>query len=101
MTNVVDDRLLTEALLPVQKRANEIQIQNIPFCVANPLEPYTSNTYAAKGSQLDQMINDARNQFVAGQLNEQGFKKVVAQWYAQGGKQMAVEYAQAYRKAQK
>ena len=101
MTNVVDDKLILEANEPVQKRHLQIQLENIPFCIGNPIEPFTSNTYAAKGAQLDQMVNDARNQFVAGQLDEAGYKKIVDQWYAQGGKQVAVEFAQAYRTSRK
>ena len=101
MTNVAVGLLISEANKPVQKRHLQIQAENIEFCIANPVEPYTSNTYAAKGAQLDQMINDARNQFIAGQLDEAGFNKVVEQWYVQGGNQVAVEYAQAYRTARK
>ncbi len=101
MTNVVDGLLIPEALQPVQKRHLEIQAENIPYCIANPLEPFTSDTYAKNGSQLDQMINDARNQFIAGQIDEAGYKKVIDQWYAQGGSQILIEYATAYRAARK
>ncbi|ANX00285.1 hypothetical protein CSTERLE_01100 [Thermoclostridium stercorarium subsp. leptospartum DSM 9219] len=99
MTNVVDGLLLMEEMTPVQKRREEVILENIPYCVANPAEPLTSNTYANKGAQLDQMITDARNQFIAGQLDEAGFKAVVQEWYAQGGKQICEEYAEAYRAA--
>ena len=101
MTNVVDGLLLMESMQPVQKRREEILLENIPYCIANPAEPLTSDTYAEKGAQLDQMITDARNQFIAGQLDEAGFKAVVADWYAQGGKQICEEYAAAYKAASK
>lgn len=101
MTNCVDDLLIPEALQPVQKRHLAVQAENMPFCVPNPVEPFTSNTYAKNGAQLDQLINDARNQFIAGQIDEAGFNKIVDQWYAQGGKQICLEYATAYRGAKK
>jgi putative aldouronate transport system substrate-binding protein len=99
MTNVVDGLLIQEALQPVQKRHLEVQAENIQYCIGNPAEPLTSDTYAKVGSQLDQMINDARNQFVAGQLDEAGFKAVVANWYAQGGQAICDEYTAAYKAA--
>jgi putative aldouronate transport system substrate-binding protein len=47
------------------------------------------------------MINDARNQFVAGQLDEAGFNAVVANWYAQGGQAVCDELTAAYQAAKK
>lgn len=99
MTNVVDGLLLQEQMQPVQQRREEVILENIPFCIANPAEPLTSNTYAEKGAQLDQMISDARNQYIAGQIDEAGFKAVVADWYAQGGQKICEEYAEAYKAA--
>ena len=99
MTNVVDGLLLQEEMKPVQKRQKEVLLENIPYCVANPAEPLTSDTYAEKGAQLDQIISDARNQYIAGQIDEAGFKAVVADWYAQGGTAICEEYAAAYKAA--
>lgn len=101
MTNCVDNQLIPEALQPVQKRSLEVQAENIQYCISDPTAPFTSDTYAKNGSQLDQMINDARNQFIAGQLDEAGFNKVVDQWYVQGGNKICVEYATAIRGAKK
>ena len=55
-----------------------------------------SDTYAEKGAQLDQLINDARVQFIVGQIDEEGFKEIVRQWYEQGGQQIVDEYNAAY-----
>lgn len=95
MTNVVD-RLLPLEQTPLQARINEVQKDNIELVVANPCEPLTSDTYSEKGSQLDQLINDARVQFIVGQLDEAGFKAVADQWYSQGGQQVVEEYNAAY-----
>lgn len=99
MTNVIDGLLIQEAMQPVQQRHVEVQLENIPYCVANPAEPLTSNTYADKGAQLDQLITDARNKFIAGQIDEAGFKGEVEKWYAQGGQQIVEEYTDAYNAA--
>lgn len=95
MTNVVD-RLYLQEQQPIQKRALEIQNENIDFAVANPAEPLTSNSYAEKGSQLDQLVNDARVQFIVGHIDEAGFKAAIDQWYAQGGEDIIKEFNAAY-----
>lgn len=95
MTNVVD-RLMPVEQTPIAARVLEVQKENMAFVVGNPCEPLTSNTYADRGAQLDQLISDARVQFVVGQLDEAGFKKVIEQWYAQGGQQVVDEYNAAY-----
>ncbi len=97
MTNVVDGLLLQEAMKPVQQRHLEVQAENVLAVVGNPAEPLTSDTYAKNGAQLDQMISDARNQFVAGQLDEAGFKAIVKNWYAQGGQAICDELTAAYK----
>ena len=97
MMNVVEGLLIPQALEPVQQRHLEVQTENIPFCVGNPAEPLTSATYGEKGSLLDQIITDARNQFIAGQIDEAEFKAVVANWYAQGGQKICDEYGAAYQ----
>lgn len=81
---------------PVDRRVEEVQKENIDFVVANPTEPLTSNTYAEKGAQLDQLVRDARVQFVVGALDEAGFQAVVDQWFEQGGQEIVDEYTEAY-----
>lgn len=95
MTNVVDKLFLQEQK-PIQKHTLEVQKENLKFAVANPAEPLTSNTYAEKGSQLDQIISDARVQFIVGHIDEAGFKAAIDQWYNQGGKEVVSEFNAAY-----
>lgn len=97
MMNVIDGLLIPQEMKPVQLRHVEVQSENIQYCVGNPAEPLTSSTYGEKGAQLDLMITDARNQFIAGQIDEAGFKTIVENWYAQGGQQICDEYAAAYQ----
>ncbi len=95
MTNVVD-KLYPMEQKPIQERAFEVQKENIEYVVANPAEPLTSDTYAEKGSQLEQLISDARVQFIVGQIDEKGFQEIVDRWYAQGGQEIVNEFNKAY-----
>lgn len=95
MTNVVD-KLYPLEQKPIQKHALEVQRENMNYAVANPAEPLTSNTYAEKGSQLDQLISDARVQFIVDYIDEAGFKAIIDQWYAQGGQEIVNEFNAAY-----
>ena len=100
MTNVTD-KLLPIERKPVQQRTVEVQAENIEYCVGNPAEPLTSDTYAEKGAQLDQLISDARVQYVVSQIDEAGFKAAIEQWYTQGGQKIVEEYTAAYQAAKK
>ena len=95
MMNVVNKLLPVEST-PIQIQIDKVQKENEEFVVPNPAEPLISDTYAEKGAQLDQLINDARVQFIVGQIDEEGFKEIVRQWYEQGGQQIVDEYNAAY-----
>lgn len=95
MTNVVD-KLLPQESTPIQTEIEKVQADNEEFIIPNIAEPLTSDTYFEKGAQLDQMINDARVQFIVGQLDESGFEAVIDQWFEQGGQQVQDEYNQNY-----
>lgn len=92
----VSDKLMTVEQTAIQKQNTKVQANNVQYVVPNPCEPLTSDTYTSKGAQLDQMVNDARVQYIVGQIDEAGFKKVVDQWYSQGGKDICKEYTEIY-----
>lgn len=101
MTNVIDGLLLPQHQIDVQKQSDQVQKDNLKYVVPNPALPLTSNTYAEKGSQLDQIISDARVKYVVGQLDQAGFKAAVNQWYTQGGQKVVDEYNTAYQASKK
>ncbi len=45
------------------------------------------------------MIYDARDKYIIGALDLDGFNAVVAQWRAQGGDNIIKEYSDAYKAA--
>ena len=57
----------------------------------NPASPYVSQTQVAKGAQLDNIVSDARIQYLAGQLDEKGLRAAVEQWRSTGGDDVITE----------
>lgn len=87
MTNVVD---LTYTQVPATDVAAQVlaaQEENMAYILPNPAKALliASETYNSSGSQLDQMISDARIQFIVGELDESGWNDVIESWKQQGG----------------
>jgi len=77
--------------------------EKLNILVPNPALPLQamSQTYIKRGVTLDNMIEDARVKYIAGQLNDQGFKKVLDNWRKQGGDQIIKEVNALYRQYRK
>jgi putative aldouronate transport system substrate-binding protein len=84
----------------LRKKASQTMKENEKIIVPNPVEPFVSqtDTYAKKGQQLDNIIEDARVKFIAGQIDENGFKNAVEQWYNTGGDKLIQEVNELYEK---
>ncbi|AZP03859.1 extracellular solute-binding protein [Jeotgalibaca ciconiae] len=67
------------------------------YAVFNPAAPYISETYTEKGAQLDNIISDARIQFIAGQIDEQGWKDAIELWVKSGGDDIEAEINELYQ----
>jgi len=63
----------------------KIQTSDLTHAAYNPAAPYVSATQIAKGAQLDNIIADARIQYFAGQLDEQGVRNAIKLWRSSGG----------------
>ncbi len=59
--------------------------------VMNPAAAYVTDTYSAKGAQLDQIITDARVKFIAGQIDEKGWQEALDLWAKSGGTDLIKE----------
>ncbi|MFH1512595.1 MAG: extracellular solute-binding protein [Bacillota bacterium] len=68
-------------------------VLNPPLCVANPCQSLLSSSavYAEKGSQLTTIIDDARVQYIVGQLDEAGYNAEIQRWWDQGGTDLTAE----------
>lgn len=67
--------------------------------VRNFASPLLSDTQTEKGAELDKIMEDARVQYIMGEIDEAGYDAAVSLWYAQGGTQIIEEYTAAYQKS--
>jgi len=78
-------------------KRDQVYTDNLDVIVANPCEPFISDTYVNKGDQLDSIIEDARVQFIVGAIDEEGFMEAVNLWQSSGGDEIIKEYNAAYK----
>ncbi|WP_066294159.1 extracellular solute-binding protein [Arthrobacter sp. B6] len=69
----------------------EVMAKDLESAVYNPAAPYVSETYVAKGAQLDNIVADARIKYLAGQIDEQGLKDAINLWKTSGGDKVQEE----------
>lgn len=64
-----------------------VKKENIEKAVFNPASSYlvNSETYSLSGSTLDQLLTDARTQYICGEIDENGLKKAWQDWQDVGG----------------
>ncbi|MED1739060.1 extracellular solute-binding protein [Bacillus swezeyi] len=67
------------------------------IAVFNPAESLVSDVYTQKGAQLDNIILDAKTQFIIGDIDEKGFQDAVQLWYKSGGEELMKELNQLYQ----
>jgi putative aldouronate transport system substrate-binding protein len=97
LTNVLYN-ITPQAVTPLRKLGADINREQAAYAIVNPTRPLISATYTKDGTRLDTMIADARVKYIAGEIGRAGFKKVVDEWYAAGGKKVAEEFTREYRK---
>lgn len=74
----------------------ELEEANAENAVHSAAAPLVSDVYARQGTQLDEIIEDARVQYVAGQIDEDGWDAAVERWYSSGGQQVIDELTELY-----
>jgi len=82
---------------PVARRQVELWQEMERYAKPDPTEPLFSETEAERGSDLDQILDDAGKRFITGQITEDQYWDAVDRWRDAGGEQMAKEFAEAYR----
>ncbi len=80
--------------------SDEIIAANEEIVVGNPAAPYISTVYAQRGQQLDNIIKDARIQYIVGQIDENGLDEAVELWKRSGGDDYIAEINQLHDEAQ-
>ena len=89
---------LTPATAQTTLRAwyNQNLIDNAQYVIANPCYTLDSETNNLMGSTINQEVEDAQVQYIAGKIDLDGLKAVYADWYAQGGDMILEEFQAAY-----
>ena len=81
------------------KEMEAVQLANEEFTVANPATKYlvNSETNASRGTTLDQLLDDARTQYISGAIDEAGLQSLWDQWAEQGGQDLIDEINELYQ----
>ncbi|MBW4093904.1 MAG: extracellular solute-binding protein [Acidobacteria bacterium] len=79
----------------------KLMADDLKSAVYNPAAPYISDTYVAKGVQLDNIVADARIKYLAGQLDENGLKDAIKQWDTAGGSKVKDEINKLWQENKK
>lgn len=80
-------------------RQNEVYVENEACAVFNPALSYLANsaTYSDVGATLDEIIKQARTQYICGEIDEAGLQTAADAWLAQGGQQIIDEVNAQYQ----
>lgn len=97
---IPEERFATPPQTALQEREEELLEENMEHVVPNPAEPLISDMYAERGNQLDNIVNDARIQYIVGQIDESGLDEAEEQWMNSGGDVYIEEINEAYQEAE-
>lgn len=84
---------------PLNEKINEVQKANEAIIVGNPAEPLISEVYAQVGQQLDNIIADARIQYIVGQIDDAGLDAAIELWKKNGGDDYIAEINELYQQS--
>ncbi|HZG87785.1 extracellular solute-binding protein [Paenibacillus sp.] len=96
MTMYIGPDLPTREVTPINKMITDVQKANEQIVVANPAEPLISEVYSQKGQQLDNIILDARIQYIVGQIDDNGLQAAHDLWLKTGGQEYIDEINKLY-----
>lgn len=81
----------TDYDIEMAEKRDELETADLERAVFNPAAAFVSEAYMTRGTQLDNIIGDARIQYIAGQIDEAGVQSAIEQWYSSGGEQVVTE----------
>ena len=88
---------------PLEKAERQIESEacqevNEKYAVFNPALGYLANsaTNAEVGTDIEQIIDDARTQYICGQIDDAGLDDAAQQWLDRGGAQLVEEVNELY-----
>jgi putative aldouronate transport system substrate-binding protein len=96
-TGIIATELSVAYTTDVAEKIDEVYEDNEVWAVANPAEPYVSDTYSTKGPQLDAIMSEANTKYIVGQITLDEWKAQVERWKSQGGDDVIKEMNEAYK----
>jgi putative aldouronate transport system substrate-binding protein len=96
-TGIIATDLTVAYTTDVAEKIDEVYEDNEVWAVANPAEPYVSDTYSTKGPQLDAIMSEANTKYIVGQITLDEWKAQVERWKSQGGDDVIKEMNEAYK----
>ena len=75
---------------------NQNLLDNAQYVIGNPCYTFDSETNNLMGASLNQEVEDAQVQYIAGKIDLAGLQTVYANWHAQGGDDILAEYQAIY-----
>lgn len=81
----VGPSIKTTAQDSFQEKRFELQEEGKEYMVPNQLESQFSTVYANVGANLEYIMADARVQYIAGQIDEDGYQSALDLWLTSGG----------------
>lgn len=86
-----------KSVSPLRQKVNTVIEENTRIIVTNPAEGLESPAYTQKGLMLDDMISEARIQYITGKIGDQEFDRLLEAWRTNGGDKVIQEINDAYR----
>lgn len=77
--------------------AEQFVIENEKVAIHDPTASLDSATFAEKGTQLQELINDATYKYMYGTIDRAGFDKAIEDWKSRGGQQIIDEFNASYK----
>ena len=75
---------------------NKELLKNSNYVIANPCLTYDSETNTLMGATLNQDVEDAQVQYIAGKLDLAGLQAAYQTWHDMGGDMILSEYQAIY-----
>jgi len=94
--NVNGDLTPPTAATPLRSWYNQNLIDNAQYVIANPCLTFDSETNTLMGTTLNDDVEAAQVQYIAGKIDLAGLQAAYAEWHDMGGDDILDEYQAAY-----
>ena len=94
--NVNGDLTPPTAATPLRAEYKQNLAENGQYVLSNPCYTFDSETNNLMGGTLNQEVEDAQVQYIAGKIDLAGLQAVYTNWHAQGGDDILAEYQAIY-----